>query len=81
METEQVIIQIKNHLPGAQVIVESEDHVHFDAVVICDSFEGLNRVQRQQKVYAALGDLITSGALHALALKTYTTSQWEAKRT
>lgn len=80
METEQVVKQIESHLPGAVVHVYSEDAVHFEAVVVSPDFEGLSRVQRQQKVYAALGNLISSGALHALALKTYTPTQWAEKR-
>jgi acid stress-induced BolA-like protein IbaG/YrbA len=44
--------------------------VHFDAEIKAAQFAGLSRVAMQQQVYAALGDLITSGAVHALSLKT-----------
>ena len=32
------------------------------------SFEGKNAVKRQQSVYAGLGDLISSGAVHAVTI-------------
>lgn len=56
--------------PGAEITVESNDQVHFNASVRAPQFKGLSRVAQQQKVYAALGDLITSGTVHALSLQT-----------
>jgi len=41
-------------------------HVHL--YVKSPAFAGLNRVQRSRKVYEALGDLLSSGQLHALTL-------------
>jgi len=61
------------------VLDESHMHsrglqTHFKAVVVSEQFTGLNRVNRHQKVYAALGDLM--GEFHALALHTYTPEEW-----
>ena len=56
--------------PGGQITVQSADNVHFSASVKTPQFEGLSRVAQQQQVYAALGDLITSGEVHALSLQT-----------
>lgn len=42
---------------------------HYQAVVVCKSFEGKTRVQQHQAVYAALGELM-AGDVHALALET-----------
>jgi BolA family transcriptional regulator, general stress-responsive regulator len=42
---------------------------HFSVEVESATFEGLNRVARQRAVNAALGDLLTSGRVHALAIK------------
>jgi acid stress-induced BolA-like protein IbaG/YrbA len=36
----------------------------------------LSLVKKQQKVYATLGDKITSGEVHALTIKTYTSDEW-----
>ncbi len=59
-----------------QIDVQTADGVHFEAVVISEAFADLNRVKRQQKVYQNLRAYIESGALHAIALKTYTFQEW-----
>jgi len=42
---------------------------HYQAVIVCKSFDGKTRVQQHQAVYAALGELM-AGDVHALALET-----------
>lgn len=59
-----------------QVLAQSADNVHFEVIVVSQEFEGVNRVKRQQKVYQNLRTHIESGALHAIALKTYTPQEW-----
>jgi acid stress-induced BolA-like protein IbaG/YrbA len=66
---------IKAGLPDCEVKVEG-DGSHFDAVVIGEVFAGLSAVKKQQKVYATLGDKITSGEVHALSIKTFTPEEW-----
>lgn len=63
---------IRQALPNAKITVEGDDGVHFSAEVIDESFRGLNRVQQQRAVYAALKGKMDgpNGALHALALTT-----------
>jgi len=63
---------IREALPNAQITVEGDDGVHFSAEVIDESFRGMNRVQQQRLVYAALKDRMDgpNGAIHALALTT-----------
>lgn len=58
--------------PGGEIIVRSDDNVHFAAEVIHESFRGQNRVQQQRAVYAALKGAMDGpdGAIHALALTT-----------
>jgi acid stress-induced BolA-like protein IbaG/YrbA len=68
--TEQIEHKLVDAFPGAKISVESQDQVHFNAVVCAAQFKGLSRVTQQQKVYAALGDLISSGTVHALSLQT-----------
>ncbi len=41
---------------------------HFSVEIESAVFAGLNRVARQRAVNAALGDLLTSGRVHALAI-------------
>ena len=58
------------------VTVEGQDGQHFSAVVISDDFVGKSRVDRQRHVFQLVGDLIATGELHALSLKTYTEEEW-----
>jgi stress-induced morphogen len=66
-ELEQKLAQA---FPGAQVIIESPDQVHFNAVIRAPQFKGLSRIAQHQRVYTVLDDLISSGTVHALSLKT-----------
>jgi stress-induced morphogen len=72
---------IRDNLPDATVQVS--DYTgggdHFEATVVSPAFEGKSRVEQHQMVYTALGDLM-AGAVHALALKTYTPQQWQRSR-
>ena len=56
------------------------DGQHFAAVVVSDEFAGLNRVQRQQRVYLTLKDKLATGELHAISFKTLTPQEWSAQR-
>lgn len=61
------------------VINESHMHsrgteTHYKAVIVSDAFDSLGQVKRHQKVYAALGDIMTQ--IHALAIHTYTPNEW-----
>jgi stress-induced morphogen len=64
--------RIEAALPDA--VVEIRDVTgggdHFEARVVSAAFAGRNRIEQHQMVYAPLRDLLASGALHALALKT-----------
>ena len=44
---------------------------HFSVTVVAPAFEGLSRVDRQRKVYAALGDEMTPEGVHALAISAH----------
>lgn len=55
--------------------VRGDDGAHFEATIVSAQFEGKNRVQRHQLVYAALGDHMRE-AIHALAMKTLTPAEY-----
>ncbi|MGP1355493.1 BolA/IbaG family iron-sulfur metabolism protein [Roseicyclus sp.] len=63
---------LRESFPQAQISVEGDDGAHFAAQVIDESFRGMNRVQQQRAVYAALKGKMdgSNGELHALALTT-----------
>ena len=47
---------------------------HFRVIIVADAFDGLTRVQRHQKIYAALGDLMQTD-IHALAVQALTPAE------
>ncbi|WP_040308674.1 BolA family protein [Asticcacaulis biprosthecium] len=51
---------------------------HFSVVIVSNRFEGLGRVARQRLVNAELAEEL-AGPVHALALKTLTLSEANAK--
>lgn len=65
---------LKEGFPNARVTITdlAGDGNHYAAEVIDESFRGLNRVQQQRAVYAALKGKMdgSHGELHALALTT-----------
>ena len=69
---------IEAALPGATVRVDSEDNVHFSALVVAPQFAGLRALQRHQLVYRALGGAV-GGEIHALQLDTPTPDEWSRR--
>ena len=51
---------------------------HFKVVVVCDQFEGLNRVKRHQTINGILTSELKND-IHALSLQTMTALEWKAK--
>jgi len=76
MEPEAIQQLIEEGIPDCEARVQG-DGSHFEAVVISPLFAGLTPVKKQQKVYAILGDRITSGEIHALTIKAYTPDEWK----
>ena len=58
-------------LPCEQLSVDG-DGQHFQAVIVSREFDGLNRVQRQQRVNKVLKEHFDSGVLHALSMQCLT---------
>lgn len=71
MDAETVRKLIETGLPGAQVQVQGDDGVHFEATVVSEAFRNKLPLARHRMVYATLGELM-GGAIHALQLKTVT---------
>ncbi len=71
--------RIAQALPGSEVEVRDLTGTgdHFEARVMSPSFAGKSMVEQHQLVYAPLQDVLKTGALHALALKTYSPEQWK----
>lgn len=56
-------------------LVVDGDGRHFEAIIVSAAFAGLSRVQRQQRVNAALNDHFDSGVLHALSMQCLTPAE------
>ena len=66
---------IEAGLPCDHLEVEGDGR-HFFATIVSAQFEGLSRVRRHQKVYAALGDRMRE-QIHALSMKTLTPEEFQ----
>lgn len=72
-----------------EVVDESQLHVghaaatsgagHFRAVVVSPRFEGLSLIEAQRLVYQSLGEEM-GVEIHALSVRTFKPTEWEAKR-
>ena len=70
---------IEAGLPCTHLEVEGDGR-HFFATIVSAEFEGLSRVRRHQRVYAALGDRMRE-EIHALSMKTLTPAEHAAAPT
>jgi stress-induced morphogen len=74
MEAQEIEDLIRATFPDAEITITdlAGDGNHYAAEVIDESFRGMNRVQQQRAVYAALKGKMdgAQGELHALALTT-----------
>ena len=75
MQPEIIKNLIESGLKDSTVLVDGDGR-HFNAIVISPEFAGKNRVQKQQLVYATLGNRIADGTIHALSIKTLTPDEW-----
>jgi acid stress-induced BolA-like protein IbaG/YrbA len=76
MQCETIQALIETGLNGSVVIVDGDGR-HFNAIVIYEGFANQSRIQKQQLVYAALGDRIANGTIHAISIKTFTPDEWQ----
>lgn len=74
LSEQQISDLVRAALPDARVSVGGDGY-HVEVSVVSDAFTGLRAVQRQQRVYAALGEVIRSGALHAVNIRALTEAE------
>jgi acid stress-induced BolA-like protein IbaG/YrbA len=79
LDAAEVKRRIEQGLPGSEVEVRDMTGTgdHFEARVVSEAFTGKSLVEQHQAVYAPLKDVLATGELHALALKTYSPEQWQ----
>jgi len=71
MNIEEIKILIKESIIDAEITVNSDDNVHFEAIIISDEFINKTSIQRHQMIYQSLGNKMDS-EIHALSIKTLT---------
>lgn len=76
---QQVQEMIKAEMADALVQVQdlTGGGDHYQVTVVSSQFAGKGLVQQHQLVYGALKSAMSSEAIHALALKTYTPEAWQ----
>lgn len=74
----QIILE---RLPTAIVIVDdpNNDGEHFEAIVICDTFETMSLLHQHRVIMTPLKEAFAD-RVHALALKTFSTSKWNKQK-
>lgn len=80
MTSDEVKQLIEQGMPGAVVRVTG-DGGKFEATVVSTVFEGLSMIKEHQLVYGTVQAQIASGVVHALSIKAYTPSEWDAQKT
>ena len=75
---QQVSDFIAAGLPCQHLKVEGDGR-HFFATIVSAEFEGMTRVRRHQRVYAALGDRMRE-QIHALSMKTLAPAEYAAEQ-
>ena len=76
MNPQEIKKYIEIHLTGSTAIINSEDNVHFNAIVVSELFNGKSKLQQQQMVNQVLQKFILSGEIHAISLRTFTPEIW-----
>lgn len=80
MQPDEIKAVLEAAIDQAQVQVNSDDGRHIGVTIVSPAFEGLSPVKKQQLVYAALQEAISSGAIHAVQMKTLTPAEWAAQQ-
>jgi acid stress-induced BolA-like protein IbaG/YrbA len=75
MDAAAVQVLVSTQLGDCEVTVEGEGS-HYDILVVGEMFAGLRPVAKQQLVYAALGEQIADGSIHAVNIRTFTADEW-----
>ncbi len=78
MNAAEVQRRIEAGLPGARVVVRSDDDTHIEAVVVAAQFAGKRAIARHQLVYSTLGQAV-GREIHALSIDALTPEEWTAR--
>ena len=79
MNPDEIQRLIEQGLKGAEATVVTDGQGHYEAVVVCSEFAGKRSLSRHQLVYGTLGARV-GREIHALAVRTYTPDEWQARK-
>ncbi|OOF37744.1 BolA family protein [Rodentibacter heidelbergensis] len=79
MELKEIERILKEALKVDGVYAQGEN-AHFGVIVVSDELAALSKLKQQQAVYAPLMPYFSTGEIHALTIKTYTTEKWKRDR-
>lgn len=71
MDLESIESTLREAFPQCELDLVAEGN-KLGLKIVSAEFEGLNRVKRQQKIYALLDERIKSGEVHAVSMVTQT---------
>lgn len=69
---QHIEVECESHMHN----VPAGSEMHFRVVLVSEAFSSVRKVQRHQKVYAALAEEM-AGPIHALGLHTYSPDEWQ----
>lgn len=69
-------LSVENESDNHSVPANSE--THFKVTIVCDEFDGLRLIMRHRLINELLAEEL-AGPVHALAMHTYTPTQWLEK--
>lgn len=78
LDPQQIEAWIRTGLECDRLAVDGDGR-HFQALIVSNTFAGLSRVQRQQRVNAILRAHFESEVLHALSMQCLTPEEAEAQ--
>jgi acid stress-induced BolA-like protein IbaG/YrbA len=68
--------QILNEALSLEELHVKGEGSHYEVVAVDARFDGMNRVKKQQMIYAPLMEYIQRNDIHAVSIKAYTPDEW-----
>ena len=74
MQSEELKALLAENFPDAEIAIQI-DGSHFLIDIVCETFEGLRPLKRQQMIYQLIQDKIADGSMHAIHMNLHTPAQ------
>lgn len=78
MRVEELKALLTEAFPTGEINVQI-DGSHFLIDIVCDDFEGMRSIKRQQSIYGLINDKIADGSMHAVHMNLHTKEERAAK--